>query len=198
MSELILQDFCSAHQFGAIILRYFNAAGAWPDGNLGEDHDPESHLIPRVLRALRDQKESIKIFGNDYPTPDGTCIRDYVHVVDLARAHSLALQALSAGKCDIYNIGNERGHSVREVITTCEQVAQRSAPVLLQPRRPGDPGVLIASSQKIEKVLGWRPTYPLLSDIIGHAWLWHQRHPYGHQTFCRPIENIEGLTHMLV
>jgi len=159
-------------------LRYFNAAGASPD--LGEDHDPETHLIPLVLKVALGQREHIEIYGTDYPTPDGTCVRDYIHVIDLAQAHILALQALEEGS-RVYNLGNGRGFSVREVIETARQVTGHPIPAIEGPRRPGDPAVLIASSTKISRQLGWQPRYPDLRAIISSAWDWHRKHPHGYK-----------------
>lgn len=179
MAELAIEDFCQAHQLGYSILRYFNVAGASPDASIGEDHHPESHLIPRILQAARDEGE-VKIYGTDYDTPDGTCIRDYVHVVDLAHAHVLAVENMQEGRGDIFNVGSEKGFSVREVISACEQVVGKKLRVLEGPRRAGDPAVLVASSQKIRNVLKWAPKYPDISTIVQHAWHWHSTHPHGY------------------
>lgn len=159
-------------------LRYFNACGAAHE-DLGEQHDPETHLIPLVLQVALGQREKIVIFGDDYPTPDGTCIRDYIHVVDLAQAHILALRALEHGS-RTYNLGNGRGFSVKEVIETARRVTGHPIPAQIGPRRPGDPAVLIASSEKIKQELGWQPQYPDLEQIIATAWAWHQKHPDGY------------------
>jgi UDP-glucose 4-epimerase len=159
-------------------LRYFNAAGA--SGELGEAHEPESHLIPLVLQAAMGRRESISIFGTDYPTTDGSCVRDYIHVLDLASAHMLALQALSAHDKLIYNLGNGRGFSVREVIEVARMVTERPIRVVETPRRPGDPAVLVASSEKIRKELKWAPQYPELDRIIRSAWEWMLKHPEGY------------------
>ena len=161
-------------------LRYFNAAGA--SANYGEDHDPETHLIPLVLKVALGQREHIEIYGTDYPTPDGTCVRDYIHVIDLAQAHILALQALEEGS-RVYNLGNGRGFSVREVIETARQVTGHPIPAIEGPRRPGDPAVLIASSSKISRQLGWQPRYPDLRAIVSSAWDWHRKHPHGYETW---------------
>jgi UDP-glucose 4-epimerase len=159
-------------------LRYFNAAGAaGPDH--GEDHDPETHLIPIVLEVALGQRDKIVIFGDDYDTPDGTCVRDYVHVLDLAQAHILALNALNDGS-RVYNLGNGEGYSVREVIETARRVTGREIPAEVGDPRPGDPPVLIASSDKIRDDLGWTPEHNALEDIIGSAWDWHRRHPEGY------------------
>ena len=158
-------------------LRYFNAAGAVsPD--LGEDHDPETHLIPLVLQVALGQREKVVVFGDDYDTPDGTCVRDYVHVSDLAQAHVLALHALDGGSCT-YNLGNGTGFSVREVIETARAVTGREIPVEVGPRRPGDPATLVAGSERIRSELGWKPRFPELRAIVESAWAWHRAHPRG-------------------
>jgi UDP-glucose-4-epimerase GalE len=178
--ERALADYAAAYGWGFAALRYFNAAGASPDGALGEDHDPETHLIPLVLQAVLGQRPAVEVFGTDYPTPDGTCVRDYVHVDDLAEAHLLALEALGPGKRLRYNLGTGRGHSVREVIRAAEEVTGKPVPVQEGPRRPGDPPVLVASAEKIGRELGWRPRYPELRPIIQTAWNWHRTHPRGY------------------
>ncbi|MGD8586881.1 MAG: UDP-glucose 4-epimerase GalE [Chloroflexota bacterium] len=160
------------------LLRYFNACGAAaPD--LGEDHDPETHLIPLVLQVALDQREQIVIFGNDYDTLDGTCVRDYIHVSDLASAHLLVLQALEDGS-RTYNLGNGQGFSVKEVIECARRVTGHAIPAVIGPRRAGDPAVLVAASDKIRQELGWRPLYTDLEPIIDSAWQWHKRHPDGY------------------
>jgi UDP-glucose 4-epimerase len=159
-------------------LRYFNACGA--SETYGEDHDPETHLIPLVLQVALGQRDSIKIFGTDYPTPDGTCIRDYIHVVDLAQAHILALQSLDAGS-RVYNLGNGQGFSVKEVISVARKVTGHPIPAEPAPRRPGDPARLIAASDKIRGELGWEPRYPDLQKIIETAWKWHCKYPNGYR-----------------
>ena len=176
MVERMLADFGIAHEMGYVGLRYFNAAGADPDGQIGEDHDPETHLIPLVLDAASGRRPDIAIFGTDYDTPDGTCIRDYIHVADLASAHVLALQALRAGKpSGFYNLGNERGYSVREVIAAVERISGLRVPVTLSPRRPGDPAALVSDATRAREELGWRPAYPGLDDMVRTAWGWHQK-----------------------
>ncbi len=162
-------------------LRYFNAAGAAPDGSRGEDHTPELHLIPRVLKVALGQLDEIVVFGDDYPTRDGTCVRDYIHVVDLAQAHILALHALDQGS-RTYNLGNGQGFTVKEVIETARQVTGHPIPAEVGPRRPGDPATLIASSEKIRRELGWEPRYPELRTIVETAWNWHRTHPHGYET----------------
>lgn len=161
-------------------LRYFNAAGALPER--GEAHQPESHLIPLVLRVALGQRDDIKIYGTDYPTPDGTCIRDYIHIADLLEAHLLALEALADESRLIYNLGNGSGYSVREVIEVARQVTGHPIPAEETPRRPGDAPRLVASSDKIQRELGWQPQQPELEDIISSAWQWHQAHPQGYQS----------------
>lgn len=177
--ERALADYATAYGWGYGALRYFNASGASPDGTIGEDHDPETHLIPLVIQAALGQKPHIEVFGTDYPTPDGTCIRDYIHVDDLAEAHLLALEKLEAGKGLHYNLGIGRGYSVREVIRTVEEVTGRRVPVKEGPRRAGDPPALVASSEKIQRELGWRPRYTELRGIVETAWNWHRAHPRG-------------------
>lgn len=170
-----------AHGVQSVSLRYFNAAGAWPGGEMGEDHDPETHLIPLVLQTALGERKEIAIFGDDYPTRDGTCIRDYIHVIDLAQAHALALDRLRRGEgSGVYNLGNGEGFSVREVINAARKVTGREIPIRVTPRRPGDPAVLVASSDKARSELGWQPKYPRLEEMIDHAWNWHRSHPKGY------------------
>lgn len=178
--ERILHWLDRIHGFRYAALRYFNAAGASPSGKRGEDHDPETHLIPITLQVALGRRDQIVIFGDDYPTRDGTCVRDYIHVTDLANAHILALKALSGGS-RTYNLGNGRGFTVREVIDTCRKVTGHPIPAQVGGRRPGDPPVLIASSEKIREELGWAPRYPDLETIVTHAWSWHQTHPHGYE-----------------
>ena len=158
-------------------LRYFNACGDLP--HIGEDHDPETHLIPLLLQVALGQREKIVVFGDDYDTPDGTCVRDYIHVLDLAEAHILAMYALDQGSRR-YNLGNGQGYSVKEVIETAREVTGHPIPAVVGARREGDPAVLVASSDTIRKELGWNPRYPELRDIIGSAWEWHRSHPHGY------------------
>ena len=176
--ERMLGWFHRVHGFRYASLRYFNVAGAW-DGR-GEDHRPETHLIPRVLKVALGKQESISIFGDDYPTPDGTCIRDYIHIYDLAQAHLLALDALDRRDPLIYNLGNGKGFSVREVIETARRVTGHPVPAEIQPRRPGDPAVLVASSAKIHRELNWTPKFATLDSIVASAWEWHKAHPEGY------------------
>lgn len=161
-------------------LRYFNAAGASPTGERGEDHKPETHLIPLTLQVALGQRDYILINGNDYPTRDGTCVRDYIHVADLAQAHILALRALDGGS-RVYNLGNGQGFTVQEVIQTCREVTGRPIPARIGPRRPGDLAALVASSDRIRRELGWQPRYPDLHTIVEHAWKWHSTHPRGYE-----------------
>ncbi|MBN2225323.1 MAG: UDP-glucose 4-epimerase GalE [Deltaproteobacteria bacterium] len=169
--ERAMEDFSAAYGLRFVSLRYFNAAGADPDGELGERHDPETHLIPAVLMAAGGISDEIVIFGDDYPTPDGTCVRDYVHITDLVDAHLLALEGLNAGGMGgCYNLGSEKGHSVNEVIETAKAVTGRPITVRVGPRRPGDPSTLIASSQKAKEELGWCPIHTDLVDMVGSAW----------------------------
>ncbi len=165
---------------GYVTLRYFNAAGA--SHRFGEDHDPETHLIPLTLQVVLGKRESIGIFGDDYPTPDGTAIRDYIHVLDLADAHILALEALEPGEARAYNLGNGQGFSVKEVIDVCRQVTDHPIPSKVLPRRAGDPPALVADSTRIKRELGWQPQYPDLERIVASAWQWHQAHPDGYGT----------------
>jgi UDP-glucose 4-epimerase len=161
-------------------LRYFNACGAHPNGHIGEDHSPESHLIPLVLQVALGQREALNIFGDDYPTPDGTCVRDYIHVLDLAEAHILALEALGDGRSRVYNLGNGLGYSVKEVIEMARKVTGHPIPVTIGPRRAGDLPALVADSTRIKEELGWRPEFGNLAQIIETAWNWHKTHPQGY------------------
>jgi UDP-glucose 4-epimerase len=176
MVEQILTDFAGSYGLNSVIFRYFNAAGAHPSRLLGEDHTPETHLIPLVLMAALGLRESISILGTDYPTADGSCIRDYIHVCDLARAHVLGLEyLLEEQKNQVFNLGNGNGFSVKEVIETAKTVTKKQIKVVESERRPGDPAILVGSSQKALKILGWQPKYPDLEQIIAHAWNWHQQ-----------------------
>ncbi|MDQ1144250.1 UDP-glucose 4-epimerase [Bacillus sp. SORGH_AS 510] len=179
MVEQILADFSKSYGLNYVVLRYFNAAGAHKSAVIGESHDPETHLIPIVLQQLLGQREKVSVFGTDYDTPDGTCIRDYIHVTDLAEAHILSLEALLAGKksAEVYNLGNGLGYSVKEVIETCEKVTGVEANVEMADRRAGDPARLVASSQKIFTELGWKAERNL-EQIIADAWNWHQNQQY--------------------
>lgn len=176
MIEHMLSDFASAYDLRYVVLRYFNAAGAHESGDIGEDHHPETHLIPLILQHLLGMRDKISVFGTDYDTPDGTCIRDYIHVTDLAEAHIIALHALLSNekKTATYNLGNGLGYSVKEVIDMCERVTGKQATIEYTERRPGDPARLVASSEKIARELGWQATRSL-EDIIASAWLWHRK-----------------------
>ena len=180
--ERALADYAAAYPFGYCALRYFNASGASPDGTIGEDHDPETHLIPLVFQAAMGQRPHIEIFGTDYPTPDGTCIRDYIHVDDLAEAHILALDKLTPGSQLKYNVGVGKGYSVREVIRTAEEVSGLKVPVKEGLRRSGDPAELVANADRIRRELGWSPRYAELRPIVETAWNWHRTHPQGYRT----------------
>ena len=163
-------------------LRYFNVAGAHPTGEIGEDHSPESHLIPIILQVALGKREHIGIYGDDYPTADGTCIRDYIHVMDLADAHILALKILNnGGESEIFNLGNVEGFSVKEVIEVARKVTKHPIPAIVSPRRAGDPAKLVASSDKAMKELKWKPKYNTLEKIIDTAWIWHKNHPDGYE-----------------
>ena len=180
MIEKIIGDYCAAYGIRSIIFRYFNAAGADPDCEVGENHDPENHLVPLALRAILDKNRALTVFGTDYDTPDGTCIRDFIHVMDLAESHWLGLkylesQGASGGTVKFYNVGNGSGFSVREVIDTAVKVTGRTPEIKYSGRRPGDPPQLVASSEKLRAELGWKPRYPDLASIIGHAWAWEKK-----------------------
>ena len=179
--ERALPHFERAYGVRSIALRYFNAAGADPDGMLGEDHDPELHVIPRALDAAMG-RGAFQVFGEDYDTPDGTCLRDYIHVTDLASAHLLALESLSrGGRSTVYNLGNGRPTSVRQVLEAVERVTGRRVPYARGERRPGDPGVLYASSDRIKRELGWQPQYEEVDTIVATAWRWREAHPSGYR-----------------
>jgi len=179
--ERALPHFERAHGMSWVALRYFNAAGADPDGEIGEDHDPEIHVIPRAIEAATGGRR-LEVFGDDYPTPDGTCLRDYVHVSDLADAHLRALETIvETGKSGAYNLGTGRPHSVREVIDTVERVSGRAVPWALGPRRPGDPAVLYAAPHKAQAELHWTPRHADLDAIVRTAWNWHRTHPNGYE-----------------
>ncbi len=206
MVERILEDYDRAYGIKHVNLRYFNAAGADPEAEIGELHDPETHLIPLVLDAAVGKRPDIKIFGTDYDTPDGTCIRDYIHVADLSDAHILALEYLrGVGSSESFNLGNDTGFSVREVIGMAEKVTGRIITATETKRREGDPAVLISSSRKAHDILGWRPQFAELETIIGTAWNWHQKHSDKHylsrednKIILQPVssftEKLSGLT----
>lgn len=179
--ESILHRYEVAFGIRSMALRYFNAAGAHPSGEIGEDHTPETHLIPIILQVALGQREQVTVFGTDYATDDGTCVRDYVHVCDLAAAHILAVDALASGaESNAFNLGNGKGFSVQQVIDEVERVVGKPVRRVTGERRPGDPAVLVASSEKARRVLGWQPSYPDLASIIETAWQWHSRHPEGY------------------
>ncbi len=178
--EFMLSDFSRAYGLGFIALRYFNAAGADPAGDIGEDHPDECHLIPLILRSTMGVGPALRVFGNDYDTPDGTCIRDYVHVTDLAEAHVLTLPAISEGRGMVYNVGTGQGHSVGEIIKAAGKVVGHPIPFETASRRPGDPPRLVAATDKIQTELGWKPMLSDLDGILRTAWQWHQSHPGGY------------------
>ena len=179
--EKMFKWISKAHNLRYVSLRYFNACGAHPNGKIGEAHNPETHLIPLVLQVPNGKREYISVFGNDYDTKDGTCVRDYIHVNDLAQAHILAMEYLSkGGESNIFNLGNGVGFTVKEVIETARKVTNHTIPIREEERRAGDPSVLIASSEKARKVLGWKPQYADLETIISTAWKWHVNHPDGY------------------
>jgi UDP-glucose 4-epimerase len=180
MLERLLHWADRIHGLRSACLRYFNAAGADPDGAAGEDHRPETHLIPLVLDAAAGRRPPLTVFGDDYPTPDGTCIRDYIHVADLAAAHLAVLEPLKARSVR-YNLGTGTGHSVREVIAAAEAVTGLKVPYVIGPRREGDPAVLVAASDRIRRELGWQPRFAELGTIVAHAWAWRQRNPEGYR-----------------
>jgi len=180
--EWMIRDFARAYGLGFTLLRYFNAAGASPDGRHGEDHDPETHLIPLILQVAHGQLQKLQVFGDDYSTPDGTCIRDYVHVDDLAEAHRLAIGVTKPGDGRVYNVGTGTGHSVLDVISACESVLGTRIPQEVVKRRPGDATALVADPQKLMTELDWRPRYPDIRKIVETAWRWHEHHPDGYKT----------------
>jgi UDP-glucose 4-epimerase len=179
--EWMIRDFAHAYGTGFTLLRYFNAAGASADGQHGEDHNPENHLIPLTLQVALGQRASITVFGSDYPTPDGTCLRDYVHVEDLAQAHRLAIEATAPGTADVFNIGTGTGSSVLEVINACRKVTGHPIPMVRAARRPGDPPALVATPGKLVSQLGWKPQYNSIEKIVETAWRWHKSHPQGYR-----------------
>jgi UDP-glucose 4-epimerase len=179
--ERMLDGYDRAHGLKSVCLRYFNACGASPDASIGEDHHPEEHLVPLAIYAAMGRRGALKVFGTDWPTPDGTCVRDYIHVLDLAAAHLLAIKHLrSGGESRKYNLGNGKGFSVREVLDSVGRVAGKPVPADDAPRRPGDPAVLIASSAAVRDAWGWAPKYTDLDEIVRHAWAWHESHPDGY------------------
>lgn len=177
--EWAMMDSAAAWGLGCVALRYFNAAGAAADGSIGEDHDPETHLIPNVLMVALGQREHVKVFGTDYPTPDGTCVRDYVHVEDLADAHLRALNAIEPGTFRAFNAGTGHGATVREVVEASRAVTGHPIPVIESPRRAGDVPILCADASRIQSELGWKPRHTDLKEIVASAWAWHRTHPKG-------------------
>ncbi|EJN23732.1 UDP-glucose-4-epimerase [Pseudomonas sp. GM78] len=179
MVEQVLEDFDRAYGLKSVCLRYFNAAGADPDGQLGERHEPETHLLPLILQAASGRRKTITVYGFDYDTPDGTCIRDYVHVVDLVAAHALAVDYLLAGgSSTAFNLGNGQGFSVQQVIDTARRVTGRDIFISEAPRRAGDPPRLVADARRANTLLGWRPQYATLEQIVAHAWAWEKKYPW--------------------
>jgi UDP-glucose 4-epimerase len=178
--ERALADYAVAYNWGYAALRYFNASGASPDGSIGEDHTPETHLIPLAIQVALGQRPHLEVFGTDYPTPDGTCIRDYIHVDDLGEAHRLALEQLQPGKGLLFNLGIGRGYSVREVIRAVEEVSGKKVAVKEGSRRAGDPAELVADASKARRELAWQPKYTTLRAIVETAWNWHRSHPRGY------------------
>ena len=178
--EWMIRDFAHAYGMGFTLLRYFNASGADPSGEFGEYHDPETHIIPLVLETALGKREIIKVFGTDYPTPDGTCIRDYVHIDDLASAHRLAIEATTPETAEVFNIGTGQGQSVMDIINACEKVTGIKIPQAITERRPGDPPALVADPAKLKTQLGWEPQYKSIENIIETAWAWHQKYPEGY------------------
>ncbi len=178
--EWMIRDFADAYGIGFTLLRYFNASGGSADGRHGEDHRPETHLIPIVLEVALGKREQLVLFGEDYPTPDGTCIRDYIHVDDLATAHELAIEATGPETREVYNVGTGRGQSVHQILAACEQVTGCKIPYEVSERRPGDPPELVADPRKLMDGLGWQPRYLEITDTIDSAWRWHKSHPDGY------------------
>lgn len=181
MFEQLLDWYEQLHGLRTIRFRYFNVAGAWPDGSMGEAHVPETHIVPRILQAMADGQGIFEIYGDSYPTPDGTCVRDYIHVLDLALAHRLGLERLvEGGEGGILNLGSGRGFSNLDVVRTCAAVAGREVEVRMGPPRPGDPAMLVASNERARAVLGWSPVRSSLETMVGDAWAWHRAHPHGY------------------
>ena len=178
--EWMIRDFSEAYGLGFTLLRYFNAAGASPTGDYGEDHDPENHLIPLVLQVPLGQREKLLVFGTDYATPDGTCIRDYIHVDDLASAHLLAIDATVPETREVFNVGTGNGNSVFEVLRACEEVTGKTIPHEVVERRPGDPPALVADPSKLMNTLNWQPKYAEILRVVETAWAWHSAHPDGY------------------
>lgn len=181
MMEKMMKWCDEAYGMKYVALRYFNVAGAKPDGSIGEDHRPETHLVPIILQVALGERDELSIYGDDYPTSDGTCIRDYVQVCDLAKAHILAMNyLLEGGDSDVFNLGSEKGFTVKEMLDAARRVTGKEIPAKVAPRRAGDPASLVASPEKVERVLGWKPEYTDIESIIETAWTWHQNHPNGY------------------
>lgn len=178
--EWMIRDFAHAYGLGFTLLRYFNAAGADPDGKHGEDHRPENHIIPLVLEVPLGRRKEFTLFGTDYPTPDGTCIRDYIHTADLAQAHQLAIEATTTTTAEVYNIGTGNGQSNLQIIKACEEVTGVQVPIKKGDRRPGDPPALVADPTKLKTKLGWKPQYTNIVDTVRTAWAWHKANPQGY------------------
>lgn len=178
--EWLLRDSAAAWGLGSIALRYFNACGAAADGKLGEDHRPETHLIPNVLAVPLGRRSSVQVFGRDYPTPDGSCVRDYIHVEDLAEAHLCAIENLQPAVAEAFNVGTSRGYSVLEIVEAARKVTDHPIPIDAAPRRAGDPPTLLADSSKLQRRFGWRPRYTDVTEIVRTAWAWHAAHPDGY------------------
>jgi UDP-glucose 4-epimerase len=179
--EWMIRDFSHAYGLGFTLLRYFNASGASPDGRFGEYHNPETHLIPLVLQVALGQREKLMVYGTDYPTPDGTCIRDYIHIDDLASAHLLAIEATAEDTNEVFNVGTGTGQSVFEIVQACEKVTGKSIAREISPRRPGDPPALVADPTKLKTKLGWKPQFTAIEDTVRTAWAWHQANPKGYE-----------------
>ena len=179
-AERMIAEYSRAYNFGYTLLRYFNAAGADPDGQFGEDHKKEGHLIPLILYTALGRRDKVLLYGNDWPTPDGTCVRDFVHTDDLAQAHQLAIESLEPGMGRVYNLGSGTGSSLLDVLKACEQAVGAPIPHEIVGRRPGDPAILIATPEKIMKELGWKPQFPDIQSITATAWRWHSSHPQGY------------------
>lgn len=188
--ERALADYAAAYEMGYVALRYFNAAGARPDGTIGEDHDPETHLIPIVLQVALGQRDEITVFGDDFDTPDGSCVRDYIHVDDLADAHLKALDKIEPGRGLCMNLGTGIGTSVREIVEACREVTGHPIPAKTGPRREGDPSKLVADASRAREVLGWTPQYTQIKSIVETAWRWHQSHPHGYATTEKNAEAV--------
>jgi len=201
-AEWLIREYGAAYGIGYVFMRYFNASGADANGQHGEARRRETHLIPLVLQAALGQRPEFVLYGDDWPTVDGTCVRDFIHVEDLAEAHRLAALALHPGRQSAYNLGSGRGHTIREVLRACEEVTGRRVPVRVAGRRPGDPAVLIASSAKIQNELGWKPRYTDIRSIVETAYRWHRDHPHGYartRQLLRPLTQSGSLvTHPLV